>query len=72
MSTQEEVHADVTISIDGHESDRRIHRVVHDVEVRARNRCPIMDARTAHGIDAHLDASVADHVHVDTLPRSLT
>ena len=44
------VHADTAVPIDGHETERRIDRVVDDVEVQAvvfGDRCPVVHAGAA-------------------------
>src|SRR5690606_32267528 len=53
---------------DGHESERRVHRFVYDLEIEPvalGYRLPVMNARAAQWIDAEAYSRAAYCVHVD-------
>ena len=62
------VHADLSVPIDGHETERGINHGVHHRQIQAvalGNCGPVMDACTTEGIDAHAHAGTPDRVHVE-------
>ena len=68
------VHADLAVAIDAHEAKRRVDALAHQRHVEAvalGDGAPEVDAGTAHGIDADLQARVADGGHVDHVRQVL-
>ena len=62
------VHADFAVVIEGHESEGRIHAVVHQREVQSvalGDRFPQRKRGAAEGIDSDAEAGLADGFHVD-------
>src|SRR5439155_21147608 len=61
------IHADLSVPVDAHETEGRIHDVAHDGDRHAealRDHPPVVDPGASHGIDAECEARVAQRVHV--------
>ena len=62
------IHSDLPVAVERHERERRVDDLVDDVEpqpVALRDARPVLDARSAHRVDADSKARVRNRPHVE-------